>query len=62
LQEGGLVRMTVLDWAPRVPVLGVYPTAESLALQGLLVAALLFAVVWLQRRRPIAGAEGARPA
>jgi len=62
LQEGGLVRTTVLDWAPRVPVLGVYPTAESLALQGLLLAALLFAVVWLQRRRLIAGAEGARPA
>ena len=57
LQEGGLVRTTVLDWAPRVPVLGIYPTVESLALQGLLLAALLFAVVWLQRRRLIAGAE-----
>jgi len=57
LQEGGLVRTTVLDWAPRVPVLGIYPTVESLALQGLLLAALLFAVVWLQRRRLIAAAE-----
>ena len=50
-QEGGLVRTTVLEWAPRIPVFGIYPTAESLALQGLLVALLLFAIVWLQRRR-----------
>jgi high-affinity iron transporter len=50
-QEGGLVRTTVLEWAPRIPVFGIYPTAESLALQGLLVALLMFAIVWLQRRR-----------
>jgi high-affinity Fe2+/Pb2+ permease len=41
----------VLEWAPRIPVFGIYPTAESLALQGLLVALLMFAIVWLQRRR-----------
>ncbi|HXQ28840.1 MAG TPA: FTR1 family protein [Gemmatimonadales bacterium] len=57
LQEGGLVRTTVLEWAPRVPVIGVYPTAESLALQGLLVVLLVVAVVLLQRRVP-AGAAG----
>jgi high-affinity iron transporter len=51
LQEAGLIRMTVLEWAPRVPVLGIYPTAQSLALQGLLVALVLFALVWLQRGR-----------
>lgn len=51
LQLAGLVRMTVLEWAPRVPVLGIYPTAESLALQGVLVALVMFAVVWMQRRR-----------
>ena len=51
LQEGGLVRTTVLEWAPRIPVFGIYPTAESLALQGVLVALLMFAIVWLQRRR-----------
>ena len=50
-QEGGMVRTTVLEWAPRIPVFGIYPTAESLALQGLLVALLLFAIIWLQRRR-----------
>jgi high-affinity iron transporter len=51
LQEAGLIRMTVLEWAPRVPVLGIYPTAQSLALQGLLIALVLFALVWLQRGR-----------
>jgi high-affinity iron transporter len=51
LQEGGMVRTTVIEWAPRIPVFGIYPTAESLALQGLLVALLLFAIVWLQRDR-----------
>jgi high-affinity iron transporter len=61
LQEGGLVQMTVLEWAPRIPVLGIYPTAESLALQGLLVALVVFAVAWLQRRRFTAPAEGRRP-
>jgi len=61
LQEGGLVRTTVLDWAPRIPVLGVYPTVESLALQGVLLAALVFAIVWLQRRRFVVGDERRRP-
>src|SRR5439155_26677217 len=37
LQEGGIVPLTMIEGAPRVPVLGVYPTLESLALQGLLV-------------------------
>jgi len=60
LQEGGLVRTTVLEWAPRVPVIGVYPTAESLALQGLLVVLLIVAVVLLQRRVPAGAAERPR--
>jgi high-affinity iron transporter len=55
-QEGGLVRTTVLEWAPRIPVFGIYPTAESLALQGVLIALLMFAIVWLQRRR-LSGVE-----
>ncbi len=46
LQEGGLVSTTIVDWAPRVAALGVYPTVESLALQGLLVLLLSVALVW----------------
>lgn len=41
---------TVLAWAPRVPLIGVYPTAESLAPQGLLVVLLVVAMILLQRR------------
>ena len=48
LQESRVVGTTVipsLEWL-RVPLLGVYPTVQSLALQGLLVLALLVALVW----------------
>jgi high-affinity iron transporter len=46
LQEGGLVPTTVLPWAPRVPALGIYPTVESLAVQGLLIVLLVAALLW----------------
>jgi len=61
LQEAGLVRTSVVEWAPRIPVLGIYPTVQSLALQLLLVALLLLAVVWLHRNRIIASQERRRP-
>jgi len=51
LQESGLVHMTVVEWAPRVPILGIYPTVQSLSVQLLLLVLLLIAVVWLQRDR-----------
>jgi high-affinity iron transporter len=51
LQESGLVRTTVVEWAPRIPVLGIYPTLQSLALQLVLVVLLVVALVWLQRDR-----------
>ncbi|HZW07781.1 MAG TPA: FTR1 family protein [Phycisphaerales bacterium] len=46
LQEGGLVSLTPVAWAPRIPALGIYPTAESLLAQGVLLALLAVAVVW----------------
>ena len=51
LQESGLVRTSVVEWAPRIPVLGIYPTVESLLLQLLLIVMLVVAVVWLSRDR-----------
>ncbi|HEY7637109.1 MAG TPA: cytochrome c/FTR1 family iron permease [Gemmatimonadales bacterium] len=54
LQEGGLISTTVVTWAPRVPALGVYPTVESLAAQGVLLLLLLAALLWtfvIQPRR-----------
>jgi high-affinity iron transporter len=62
LQESGLVRVSVVPWAPRIPVLGIYPTVQSLALQLLLIVLLLVAVVWLQRDRSAGtGADRRRP-
>ncbi len=46
LQEGGLISTTILPWAPRLPPLGIYPTAESLAAQGLLVLLAIVALLW----------------
>ncbi len=62
LQESGLVRTSVVEWAPRIPVLGIYPTIQSLALQLLLIVLLVVAVVWLQRDQVSgAGPERRRP-
>jgi high-affinity iron transporter len=46
LQEGGLIPTTVLPWAPRLPAVGIYPTVESLAVQGVLIGLLLLALLW----------------
>jgi high-affinity iron transporter len=45
LQSAGVIGVTVVPWAPRIPFLGVYPTLESLALQALLLVLALFAVL-----------------
>jgi len=50
LQEGGYVRTTLVPGAPRWEFFGIYPTVESLALQGLIVLGLVIAVVWWMRR------------
>lgn len=46
LQEGDLLPSSFAPWAPRIPALGIYPTVESLAVQGLLLVLLLLALVW----------------
>ncbi|HET8622689.1 MAG TPA: FTR1 family protein [Gemmatimonadales bacterium] len=46
LQEGGFLPTTIIAGAPRVPAIGLYPTAETLLLQGMLLALLLAAIVW----------------
>jgi len=61
LQESGLLRTTVAEWGPRVPVLGIYPTLQSLSVQLLLVVLLLIAVVWLQRDRFSRTGQDRRP-
>ena len=49
LQEAGIIPLTMIEGAPRVPVLGIYPTLESLLLQGLLVVLAAIALAWAMR-------------
>lgn len=49
LQEGGVVGLTVVEGVPRIPVLGIYPTVESLALQGLLLILAVVALGWAMK-------------
>jgi high-affinity iron transporter len=55
LQAGGLLPTNMLQWAPRVPALGIYPTIESVVAQGVLLVLLLGALIWtfvIQPQRP----------
>ncbi|MEO8088689.1 MAG: cytochrome c/FTR1 family iron permease [Gemmatimonadales bacterium] len=57
LQGGGVLPTTIVESAPRVPALGIYPTVESLLAQGVLALLLLAALVWtflIQPRRQMA--------
>ena len=47
LQGAGYVSVTPIPWIPTVPLLGIFPTLQSFALQALLAAALALALVWL---------------
>jgi high-affinity iron transporter len=46
LQEGGFLSTTIIPGGPRLPALGIYPTAESLLVQGVLILLLLVALAW----------------
>jgi high-affinity iron transporter len=46
LQEGGVIGTSIIPWAPRLPALGIYPTVESLALQGVLLLLLVAGLLW----------------
>jgi high-affinity iron transporter len=55
LQAGGLLPTNMLQWAPRVPALGIYPTIESVVAQGVLLVLLFGALIWtflIQPQRP----------
>ncbi len=49
LQESGLLSVTPLSWAPRVPILGLFPTAQGIATQVLTLVILLAGFAWNQR-------------
>ncbi len=50
LQAAGVIGVSPVEWAPRLPQFGVYPTVQTLALQGLLLALAVVAIIWTQRR------------
>jgi len=58
LQEGRIVSATFLDWAPRVPWMGIYPTVQTLVLQFAIVALVAGGLAWtflVEPRRQRAG-------
>jgi high-affinity iron transporter len=46
LQGGGVLGVTYVPWAPVIPALGVYGTAEGLMVQGILVLLFAGGLVW----------------
>jgi high-affinity iron transporter len=51
LQAAGWVPATPLNFPPAVPLLGIYPTMETLAVQGLLLCMFVATSIWLARER-----------
>ena len=45
LQEGDIMRITVIPHGPHVEAMGIYPSVETLTAQGILIILLLFAAV-----------------
>jgi high-affinity iron transporter len=48
LQEAGIVGLTPVEYIPHIDILGLYPTLETSIPQALLLAAFIFALVWLE--------------
>lgn len=52
LQEGNIMRITVIPGAPHIDAMGIYPSMETLTAQGILILLLIFATIktfWPQR-------------
>jgi high-affinity iron transporter len=45
LQEGNIMRITVIPGAPHIEAMGIYPSMETLTAQGILIILLIFATV-----------------
>jgi high-affinity iron transporter len=60
LQEGNIMRITVIPGGPHVDAMGIYPSVETLTAQGLLILLLLFATLktfWPSRAEDDAGVK-----
>jgi high-affinity iron transporter len=56
LQAGGVVSTTLLPWAPRIEMLGVFPTLETMIAQAVLIGCALYAaaITWRGRGDAVA--------
>lgn len=45
LQEGNIMRITVIPGGPHVDAMGIYPSVETLTAQGILIVLLVFATI-----------------
>ncbi|MCZ6915501.1 MAG: cytochrome c/FTR1 family iron permease [Gemmatimonadetes bacterium] len=52
LQQSRLVNTTLLDWAPHVPWMGIYPTLQTIVIQAALLGLLAFGVMWTFLMQP----------
>lgn len=52
LQEAGIVPVTPLEGAPRITMLGVFPTVEAISAQLAAIAALVLGFRWSAKRTP----------
>lgn len=61
LQEGNVMRITVIPGGPHVDAMGIYPSVETLTAQGILIILLLFATIktFGPGHKPEEGAPGA---
>ena len=50
LQEAGVIDIAPLTMAPRLAVLGVFPTLQSMGAQVLMLIAILVGFVWNRQR------------
>lgn len=60
LQAAGVIGTTLVPGAPRLSLLGIYPTVETLAAQGILIVLLIGALWWTFRPVPVRTESGAR--
>jgi high-affinity iron transporter len=58
LQDAGIIAVTPLAGVPTIELLGIYPTVQSLALQGVFVVLLAYATAVTLRRSRRAAVEG----
>ena len=54
LQEAGMLGVHPLAGFPRSPLLGIYPTLETLLAQGATILLLVAGFLWANRKAPAA--------